>query len=272
MKKEYLVAVDLEGVHGILGAPYEGLHTGAPDYEKAIENATDEVNVVVKALFDGGATRVAVWDNHWQGKNLDFSKIDARAIRVENPFLPKYERMAFAKDFSFDGVLFIGYHAKEGSLNGILAHSYSSKVIQYYKINGVSVGEIEIDSWVAAEQSFAPLFCSADEVCVQQALVVESNLQTVVTKIGTGRNSGVLREKEDVLKEMYEKAFACTKMQNNPKKLAFPARLEVRYTRAEDALKRLEKTRKYGQDTRFGEDAHVLVTTLRSIADLESFL
>lgn len=272
MKKEYLVAVDLEGVHGVLGRAYESLHTGEPDYEKAIENATEEVNVVVKALFDGGATLVAVWDNHGSGKNLDFSKLDSRVIRVENPPMSKYERMSFAKNYAFDGVLYIGYHAKEGSLNGILAHTYSSKVIQYYKINGIAVGELEIDSWAAAEYGISPLFCSSDDVCVKQALAINENMQTVITKYGTGRNSGIFREKQDVLKEMYDKALACTNLQYKPKKLVFPAQLEVRYTRSEDALKRLEKVRRYGQEANFGEDTHVIVSTLRSIADLESFL
>ena len=271
MKKEYLIAVDLEGIHGVVGEPYKGLNDSS-DYALAVENATKEINAVARGLFDGGAKTVAVWDNHGSGKNLDFSKIDSRVVRVENPPMARYERMAFAKDYAFDGVLYIGYHAREGSLNGILAHSYNSKTIQYYKVNGVAVGELEIDSWVSAEHGFAPLFCSSDEVCVKQALQIDGNIKTVITKYGTGRNSGVLRDGEDVLKEMYDVAFSCVNAQTTPKKLAFPAKLEVRFTRAEDALKRLEKTRNYKIEAEFGEDSHIVQATLRSIADLEAFL
>ena len=96
MRKQYLVAVDLEGIHGVVGEPYKKL-TASADYFNAVKNATKETNAVVKGLFDGGAELVAVWDNHGNGKNLDFSKIDSRVIRVENPPMEKYERLSFAK-------------------------------------------------------------------------------------------------------------------------------------------------------------------------------
>lgn len=271
MSKEYLLAVDLEGIHGIVGEPYKGLND-SKDYFLAVENATKEINAVVCGLFDGGAKTVAVWDNHGSGKNLDFSKLDSRVIRVENRPMERYERMSFAKNHTFNGVLYIGYHAKEGSFNGVMAHTYNSKTIQYYKINGNDVGELEIDSWAAAEYGFAPLFCSSDDVCVMQALRLEPRLQTVITKYGTGRNSANLRTSDEVLQEMYLKSILCAGMKNTPKKLVFPVTLEVRYTRAEDALKRLEKTRKYGIETEFGADTHILVATLQEFSDLESFL
>lgn len=271
MRKRFLIAVDLEGIHGIVGEPYKKL-TDSADYSVAVENATKEINAVVKGLFDGGAEFVAVWDNHGNGKNLDFSEIDRRVIRVENPPMKKYERLSFAKNISFDGVLYIGYHAKEGTLNGVLAHSYNSESIQYYKVNGVSVGELEIDSWAAAEYGFAPLFCSSDDVGVSQAKEIEPKMQTVITKYGTGRNSAQFRNEEDVISELYEKALKCPDLEIFPKKMMFPSRLEIRFTKSEDALYRLEKILQYGQNVKFGDDSHVLISTLYSFSDLESFL
>ncbi|MBR0188888.1 MAG: M55 family metallopeptidase [Clostridia bacterium] len=271
MRKHYLVAVDLEGIHGVVGEPYKKL-TDSADYSDAVENATKEINAVVKGLFDGGAKLVAVWDNHGNGKNLDFSKIDNRVIRVENPPTEKYERLSFAKQISFDGVLYIGYHAKEGTLNGVLAHSYNSELIQYYKVNGLSVGELEIDSWAAAEYGFSPLFCSSDDICISQAKAIEPKMKTVITKYGTGRNSARFRNEDDIIREMYENALACVDLKISPKKLTFPAQLEVRYTKSENALKKFEKVIEYGQNVKFGEDLHILISTLYSFSDLESFL
>lgn len=57
-----MVAVDLEGIHDILGIPYEGLHSGIDEYAKAVKNAIKEVNAVAQGLFDGGAESVAVLD------------------------------------------------------------------------------------------------------------------------------------------------------------------------------------------------------------------
>ena len=268
---QYLISVDLEGIHGIVGEPYKGLNE-AFDYELAIENATQEINAVVAGLFDGGADLVAVWDCHGSGVNLDFSKIDQRVIRVENPAMAKYERLSFAKKLSFDGILYIGYHAKAGSLNGVLAHTYSSKTIQYYKINGMPVGEIEMDTWGAGEYGITPLFCASDDICVNQAKDVFPAMRTVITKYGTGRNSAHFREKGELLKEIYEQAKACVGDAIQPQRLQFPATLEVRFTRLEDAVKRFERVRGYGQVVEFGEDGHVLVAKLNTYADLESFM
>ncbi len=272
MGKKYLVAVDLEGVYGIVGEPYKGLGLDCSEYQSSTEHAVEEVNAVVKGLFEGGAEAVAVWDNHGGRDNLDFSKIDNRVVKVRNVPSGKYVRLGFADDWKFDGILYIGYHAKEGSLNGVLAHTYNSKAIQYYKVNGVSVGELDIDSWAAAERGIAPLFCSSDKVGTDQALSIEPKMQTVITKYGTGRNTAIFRDKDEVLEEMYEKALACTKLSISPRKLTFPAKFEIRYTRAEDAEKKLKQVLSYGQEMRFGEDSHTLVGSLRSFADLEDYL
>lgn len=272
MVKRFLVAVDLEGVHGVVGVPYDSLHTGKPDYEKAIKNAEKEVNAVVKGLFDGGAELVAVWDNHWKGENMNFSNLDGRIIRVSNTPRPRYERISFAKNYNFDAMLLVGYHAKEGSVGGVLAHSYSSIAIQYYKINGKQVGEVDIDSFVAAEHGFATVFVSSDDVCVAQAKEIYPDMETVVTKYGKGRNSADFRDEREVLDEMYKKAKECVLLSLQPKKLAYPAKLEMRFTRTEDALKRLERVRGFGIDAHFGEDAHIIEATLNSIVDLESFI
>ena len=159
MGKDYLIAADLEGIHGIVGEPYKSLYPDVADYAKAIENAVKEINVAVKALFDAGAGRVAVWDNHGQGKNIDFSAIDARAVRVENPPMKRYERLSFAKNFAFAGIILLGYHSKEGSFNGVLAHTYSSAAIQYYKIGGKTMGEAEIDAYIAGELGIPGAVC-----------------------------------------------------------------------------------------------------------------
>ena len=79
---EYLIAVDLEGIGGVVGLPNQTLN-GSPDYEVAKENAVKEINAATKALFDGGATKVCVWDNHGGGGNLDFSKIDPRVEKID---------------------------------------------------------------------------------------------------------------------------------------------------------------------------------------------
>ena len=49
-------------------------------------------------------------------------------------------RMSFARD-NFDCVCFFGYHTMEGTLGGVLAHTMSSKEVQFYKLDGKYIGK-----------------------------------------------------------------------------------------------------------------------------------
>ncbi len=272
MKKEYLIAVDLEGIHGVVGEPYKALSPEIPDYKVACENAVKEINCVVDALFAAGAGKVAVWDNHSSGKNLDFTKIDPHAVRVENPPMPRYERFSFAKEFHFAGIFLLGYHSKEGSFNGVLAHTYNSRLIQYFKIGGKTMGEAEIDAYIAGSLGIPVLFCASDDVCVAQVRESIPGIHTVVTKIGKGRNAADLLEEEKVLKEIYEKATEALRTPAQPVVLSYPTEIEMNYSRAETAADVLKKVRGYGQEVRYGETTHILHSVLHNAKELEAFI
>ena len=60
----FIICVDLESIHGIVGEGYKTL-TVSGEYATACENAIFEINTVAKALFDNGAEKVnnsLVWN------------------------------------------------------------------------------------------------------------------------------------------------------------------------------------------------------------------
>ena len=264
----YLIAVDCEGIGGVLGEPFLSL-TESADYALATENAVHEVNAAINGLFDGGADRVFVWDNHGKGKNLDFSMIDSRAEKVTQQGL-EY-RMDFLYGLEVFGVLFIGYHSREGTRGGILAHTYNSKSIQYVKVNGVPVGEVEIESWIAADHGVTPMLLSSDKACVDQ--ITEANIHGmtfVTTKTGTGRNSGTLRPAEDILAEIYAAALKCSKIKSPDLfVLDTPASVEIRYTRSELAEKIYARYAPDGAySVKYGADSHTLCFVVSRAAEI----
>ena len=272
MKREYLIAVDLEGIHGVGGEPYKSLYPEVADYAVALKNAVKEINCVADVLFAAGAEKVAVWDNHGTGKNLDFSEIDTRVIRVENPPMPRYERFSFAKDFAFAGIFLLGYHSKEGSFNGVLAHTYSSQRVQYFKIGGRTMGEAEIDAYIAGELGIPVLFCASDDVCVGQVRAAIPGIRTAVTKIGKGRNAAQFIEEEEVLRAIRAGVADALRAPNEPVRLTYPCVIEMNYTRAETAEAVLRKVKSIGQDARYGETTHIVQSVLRDFRDLEAFI
>ena len=129
---KYLILIDMEGIHGVVGEPMQGLNGSPEEYEIATKNGVLEVNAAVKALYDSGATEVLIWDNHAGKTNLDFSKVDPRAKQLHVDY--SKPRIQFMENYKFDGAVFLGYHAKEGT-NGVLAHTYHSVENQYLKVN-----------------------------------------------------------------------------------------------------------------------------------------
>ena len=267
MGKEYLVATDLEGIHGVVGEPYKTLNASS-DYPVACENAVKEINAVVNGLFDGGAQKVTVWDNHGSWHNLDRSKIDPRVDYINGDTPKKKGRIFFADEHSYDGMLCIGYHAKEGTVGGVLSHTYNSVGIQYYKINGKTVGELEVDQYTAAEYGFTVLLVASDYAGVAEARAAFGDIAGVVTKIGSERNVAELLPADKILSELYEKAKTVPATEKSPIRLPMPASFEIRYTRCEDAAARLASLKKKGYDAHYVEDSHTVAYTLNDISDI----
>lgn len=265
----FLIAVDLEGVNYVTGKPYKGLEKELPEYEVAVREAERELNAVVAGLYKANASEIFVWDNHGAGHNLNFTRVDARVRQVE---LDKAgERMAFADALRLDGIVLLGYHAKEGTPDAVLAHSYNSSSIQYYKWNGVQIGEIGCDIFIAGSLDIPPVLVVSDDKGCTEAKAVSDDIVTVVTKIGMGRNKA--RFKTDALyAELREAAERAAQLPHKTIKPLFPAKLEIRYTRIEQAESIKSSMRKRGILAEYGEDAHVLCVRLTDIRQMKLFL
>lgn len=269
--KNYAIFLDLEGVHGVVGEPYKGLED-IPDYNVAAYTAVTEVNAAVRALFDEGADNVYVWDNHGGGGNIDFTKVDPRAKKIEiknNPLT----RIDFIKPLDLSGVVYLGYHAREGTLNAILAHTYSSSDIQYYKFDGKLYGEFDMDCVFCSAYGVPALFAASDDICVKQMLENSPHIETVVTKIALGRNKAKYLDDDKVLQDIYNGVRKSVNKKHDLYPLSFPCTIEVRYTRMELAEFYYERnTKEFGIKVDYKEDAHTLTAKINNIDELRMFL
>ena len=261
--KEYLIAVDLEGVHGTVGEPYGKLSKDAAPYPAATEAAEAEVNTVARTLFACGADRVVVWDNHGGGGNLRRERLDPRIEAADTK--GNAYRMDFVKNYNFAGALFVGYHAMEGTPNGVLAHTFNSTAIQYAKLDGVPIGELGVDSYILDSYGVPSLFLSSDDVCIREMQAMYPHVRTTVTKYGKGRNRAELLPREAVLSAM-ERAVreaVCESFDYTPRPFPSGATLEVRYTRAEHAEEMLHKLKGADISATYGEDTHTLLAPIQ---------
>ncbi|MBQ9797160.1 MAG: M55 family metallopeptidase [Clostridia bacterium] len=269
MYKRVLFSLDLEGVNNVVGVPYEGLVKGCDQWKVAVEQATLEINTAADALFEAGVEEVGLWDGHGGGQNLDESKIDPRVTFLHPEVgLP---RLYFAKDY--DCICFFGYHAMEGTLGGVLAHTMSSKCLQFYKINGKYVGEVDMDAYIAASHGVPSVFFAAGNIACAQALRAVPEMVTVHTKYELERNKAEFRNNDDLFADIRKCIVAAVNREVPLNQLTYPAIFEKSFKRMEDAAHELKKRKQAGitaehpLDDLLGRDAHTVVSTVHNISE-----
>ena len=271
MYKRVLLALDLEGVNHVIGEPYNGLERDTEQWKVARAQAVLEVNAAAEALFEAGVEVVGLWDNHGDGNNVDPCALDPRitliSLNLKNP------RMYFADGY-YDCICFFGYHAMEGTLGGVLAHTMSSKTVQYYKLNGRYIGEVDMDAYIAAAKGIPARFFAGGDIACKQAKRVVNEIVTVITKTELSRNEAIFRDNGELLADIKKAIVQAVKTEAEPHPLCFPATFEKSFKRVEDAAKYLKRLRtsglhaEYLADDILGKDAHTVVSTIYEIGDL----
>lgn len=269
MKKRILIACDLEGVNNVVGEPYSGLVKGCEQWEIARRQAALEINAAAEALFDIGALCVDLWDNHGGGGNIDPADLDPRITLLEHD--PKMKRMYFAG--KYDCIFYFGYHAMEGTLGGVLAHTMNSVMNQFYKLNGKYIGEVDMDAYIAASYGVPScLFVGGDIACAQASRAVPG-IVTVVTKHEISRNEASFRDNDELFADIKEKAVEAVTLDIPAYTLKYPAVMEKSYKRMEDAAVYLKKLCDLGIEADYlcdeilGKDAHTVKATVFGIDD-----
>ena len=263
MKKRILIACDLEGVNNVVGEPYSGLTKGSEQWKIAKHQAALEINAAAEALFDLGVELVALWDNHGGGNNIDAADLDPR-IKVLS-CEPEKKRMYFVGEY--DCVCYFGYHTMEGTYGGVLAHTMNSRIVQYYKLNGRYIGEIDMNAYIAASYGVPScLFVGGDIACAQASRAIPG-IVTVVTKHEISRNDAVFRNNEELFADIKAKVSEAIQNDIQAYPLSYPAVIEKSFKRVEDSAEYLTKLldagieAEYLSDEILGKDAH----TVRSI-------
>ncbi len=239
---KFMIAVDCEGVACASGQPGKTI-SESKEFGFVKKQATREANAAAKALFENGATKVIIWDNHNGSLNLDYDMLDERCeILLGTGGTHRWHIL----DNTFSGVLLIGYHPMDNTIDGILAHTFSSTHYQWMKINGVEVGEIEIDAAMAGEKKVPLIFVSSDDKGVKEAKRFMPWVETNVTKIGLGRHLALSKHPKQVEKEIFENVESAVKRLDKMKPFTFrtPITYQIRFKRLEEA-ERMVRNRLY---------------------------
>jgi D-amino peptidase len=88
-----------------------------------------------------------------------------------------------------DAVLFIGYHGKAGTPRSVMAHTISGAVVADVRCNGHSLGELGLNTALAAHSGVPPVLVAGDD---SVAAEVAPGMRAVVVKRALGARAAAL--------------------------------------------------------------------------------
>ncbi|SVA68665.1 uncharacterized protein METZ01_LOCUS121519, partial [marine metagenome] len=193
------ISVDMEGIGGI--GTSEMTRSTGKDYNIGRKLMTSEVNAVVTAIYQfNPSAEILVNDSHGDMQNLNHQELDPRVIYIQGNKKPY--GMVQGLDKSFDGAIFLGYHARAGTARGFLAHTGSGSVKGLW-LNDTEVGEGGLNAFYAGEMNVPVILAAGDDVFTNQfgKLV---NCELVTTKIAITAQVAQLKHGTVVQKELSE--------------------------------------------------------------------
>ncbi len=176
-----LIACDMEGTTGIVA--WNQVDPSTQEYVRFRHVMTADVNAAIRGAFSGGADEVVVTDGHWTKTNILVEEIDPRA--QFNSGTPSPFGMVEGISLGVNCVCFVGYHARNGALGGILSHTWSNTIVSNVWLNERVIGEIGLNAHVAGQYGAPVVMISGDFAACSEAQEWIPEIEKAVVKKGT---------------------------------------------------------------------------------------
>ncbi|MFD7522271.1 MULTISPECIES: M55 family metallopeptidase [Paenibacillus] len=217
------ISVDMEGISGVTNPDF--LQPGEPNYEYGRSLMEHDVNAVIEAAWESGATEIVVADSHGSGNNLRLSRLHAAATLISG--FPREHYMMSGLDANFSAVFFVGYHARHGT-PGVLSHAYWFKNMT---VNGIDVGEIGFNAIYAGMLGVPLALVAGDDRAAEETKLLVPDVVTAIVKHTLSRTAARCLSLEQSRKELAERTTeAMGRLADfTPLKVALPAEVSIEF-------------------------------------------
>ena len=181
------VVSDMEGVSGVV--KWEQVEGGEALYEEARKLYTEEINAAVRGAKAAGATEIVVMDCHGAGKGWTFNSLIHDQLDPACEYIVQDEWTEYTEflEQGCDAALFVGMHARAGTLRGVMNHTISGRDYQNLWFNDVLVGETGINAALCGNWGCPVLLVTGDDAtCAEARDLLGEGLTTVAVKHGFG--------------------------------------------------------------------------------------
>lgn len=243
-----LIAADMEGISGVVH--WDQVDPKHPEYHRFRKLMTADVNAAIRGASAAGADEIIVSDGHSWGRNILIEELDPRATL--NSGTPSPLSMVQGVDQGVDGVMFVGYHAKIGTPNAILEHTWSDERVANLWLKAAdqaeyqTFGEIGLNAAVCGQFNVPVLMISGDQAACAEASNLLGNVETAVVKWASSRMAAECLHPEEAQQKIQQAAYqAISHLVNGPENghsfkplvLQAPIRMAIDFVQSEMADK-----------------------------------
>ncbi|MGE0213268.1 MAG: M55 family metallopeptidase [Parvibaculaceae bacterium] len=219
------IAVDMEGTTGL--ERLEEIFRGLPGFDTFRQLMAGDANAVVQGAIEGGATEIVVSDSHGYMCNIHPDDL-VPGVQLRRGQLKRQWCQAKGLDGSYDAVLMIGFHAKAGSSDAILAHTWITG-FRDVRVNGQSVPEPSLNGLLAGAMGVPVVMLSGDDWVAKEASPILGDIHYAEVKKSLGFFKGdhlPIDRSRKLLKETAAKAVrSASKVA--PLKIELPVTIEL---------------------------------------------
>lgn len=223
------VNTDLEGISGVFNFT-QTREKGTPENIQACEYFMGDLASVIRGLRDGGATEVVVLDGHGNQAVIPHLMEPGATYITGKPRSGAGNLTTL--DSSFAAMVMVGFHAMNGTPDGVLNHTQSSRSENRYWYNGVESGELVQNAIIAGYYDIPFIMVTGDvATCREATHFFGDKVVTVATKKGLSREAAELYPFEETRKALYEGAKRAMSVISDckPYQLDFPVNAKKTY-------------------------------------------
>ncbi|MGD2294601.1 MAG: M55 family metallopeptidase [Candidatus Aminicenantes bacterium] len=225
------ISVDMEGVAGVIH--WEDVSRNGKDYNLFRKLMTQETNAAIEGALEAGAAEILIRDSHGSARNILPDMLRQEAILLRDWSGGPLSMME-GIDGTFDAVIFIGYHAREGTPDAVLKHTMTGQIDVL--INGTNMPEAGINGAIAGYFGVPVVLVAGDSAIVNQCKEIFGEIEGVAVKEGIGKAAKMLHpmKAQKLIKQKVKEALSNLNTYN-PLKLEKPITMEIHYKDEVDA-------------------------------------
>jgi D-amino peptidase len=227
------ISVDMEGIGTIVSSAQTS--SSQWEYSRGRKLMTAEVNAAIQGCLEAGAGKIVVADSHGNAQNIIPEELHEAALLIRSFPRPLLQMEGINE--TFDGVIFIGYHPKEGTPQANLSHTLWGSKIFELKINGIALSEAMFNAAVAGHFGVPVIMVAGDQNVVAESRKVFGNVETVQTKTSLGWLSAMSPHPKLICQKIKEAAKRAVERirEIKPYRIKAPLRMELTFKHIYDA-------------------------------------